>query len=57
MTIFCYLLEKVLGSRTQHELLVNLHVELGALGLEFAAAGCGARVRTLKQTKLCLTLG
>ncbi len=32
------LLVKVLRSRPEHELLVDLHVELGALGLQLAPA-------------------
>jgi hypothetical protein len=43
------LLEKVLCPGAEHELLVDLHVELAALALQLPAACCGPRVRTLKQ--------
>lgn len=38
------LLEEVLRSGPQHQLLVDLHVELGPLGLQFPAACCGSGI-------------
>jgi hypothetical protein len=43
------LLEKVLCPGAEHELLVDLHVELAALALQLPAACCRPRVRTLQQ--------
>ena len=44
-----YSLEEVLGAGPQHELLVDLHVQLGPLGLQLATARRRPRVRALKR--------
>jgi hypothetical protein len=41
------LLEEVLCPGAEHELLVDLHVELAALALQLPPACCGPRVRPL----------
>ena len=42
------LLEEVLGAGPEHQLLVDLHVELGPLGLQLASTRGGAGIRALE---------
>ena len=42
-------LVEVLGPGAQHELLVDLHVELGALRLQLAATCRRPRIRSLQE--------
>lgn len=44
-----YSLEQVLRPRSQHELLVDFHVEFGPFGLELSTACCCPRIRALKN--------
>ena len=46
-SICCHSLEEVLCAGPEHELLVDLHVELGPLGLQLAPAGRRPWVRAL----------
>ena len=46
---------KVLRPVAQPELLVDLHVEFGPLGLQLAAAGGRARVRALQRDGIILS--
>ena len=48
-SIFCHSLEEVLGAGPEHELLVDLHVQLGPLGLQLATARRRPRVGSLKR--------
>ena len=44
-----HLLVEVLGAGAQHELLVDLHVELGALRLQLPATCRRTRIRALQE--------
>jgi hypothetical protein len=46
------LLEEVLCPGAEHELLVDLHVELAALALQLPATCCCSRVRPLQQEEV-----
>ena len=51
LAFFAHSPEEVLRPGPEHELLVDLHVELGALGLQLAPARRGAGIRALKEMK------
>ena len=46
------LLEEVLCSGPEHEFFVDLHVELGPLGLELAATCCSAGIGALEKNRI-----